>query len=61
MTPRQLMALADKHRDFEGGATRNGQQMVAQPQRQQSTSGSAGWLMAVANDLNRRKPSPRSE
>jgi hypothetical protein len=58
MTPRQLMALADKHREFEGGATRNGQQMQAQPRRQRSTSGSAGWLMAVANDLNRHRPVP---
>lgn len=58
MTPRQLMALADKHREFEGGTTQNGRQMQAQPRRQQSTSGSAGWLMAVANDLNRHKPVP---
>jgi hypothetical protein len=56
MTPRQLMALADQHREHEGtGPTSGGQPMTKARSRPVSTAGSAGWLMAVSDSLERTR------
>jgi hypothetical protein len=60
MTPRQLMALADQHREHhDPGAGPSVAQPAAAPRRAThgpvSTAGSAGWLMAVAGGLDRNR------
>lgn len=57
MTPRQLMALCDAHREFEGAANRGGQPVAAQRQSapRANGQGGAGWLMAVSTGLDRNR------
>jgi hypothetical protein len=52
MTPRQLLALVTQHRIFNTGESPEAMHATPQPSKKQ---GSAGWLMAVAHDLNRKK------
>jgi len=52
MTPRQLLALVTQHRIFNTGAAPEAVHGVPEPGAKQGT---AGWLLAVANDLNRSK------
>ena len=58
MTPRQLMALCDAHREFEGAANRGGQPVRAQRQSapRANGQGGAGWLLAVSTSLDRSRP-----
>lgn len=60
MTPRQLMALADAHREFEGGGRGARSPERRPPSRPASTQGSAGWLMAVAQSLEQGRSAPRA-
>jgi hypothetical protein len=53
MTPRQLLALTAQHRVFNGGES---PEAAYSTPRSSSGQGSAGWLMAVARDLNSTKP-----
>jgi hypothetical protein len=52
MTPRQLLALVTQHRIFNTGDAPEAVHATPRPSQKQ---GSAGWLMAVAADLNSRK------
>jgi hypothetical protein len=62
MTPRQLMALCDAHREYEGHRNGQGGQSGGQSGGRTRAAvapghgqGSAGWLMAVSRDLNRSR------
>jgi carotenoid cleavage dioxygenase-like enzyme len=52
MTPRQLLALITQHRVFNTGDAPEAVHATPRPSKKQ---GSAGWLLAVAADLNRHK------
>jgi hypothetical protein len=53
MTPRQLMALCRSHEEYQTPSTR-GERHERTPARVNG-SGSAGWLMAVSNGLDRNR------
>lgn len=55
MTPRQLMALADQHREHSPTGVQRGQPVTQGPARSNDTHGSAGWLMAVSSGLDRSR------
>lgn len=51
MTPRQLRGLAEAHREISGGGGERAPAAEPVP-----TRGSAGWLLAVAQNLDQRRP-----
>jgi hypothetical protein len=54
MTPRQLLALTDMHREFTSP------EAPPEPQpKAPANQGSAGWLMALSQGLERSRPPSR--